>query len=271
VSRLQSAANAAGAVPAAHCSLESKAASHWIADASAATHIQSALAAVVAAASHATADASAATHGQSATAAAAEDMALIEPVFNSAQLGLRVRHHLWEVDEEAARAEAAGEAPSRVRHWSDAGREDKTSNVPPMLHPEEEPFDVVMGSDLLYFSNQETPLLAAIARRLDRRRPGAAALICQTMRRNNRTVWERFVAAAHIAGFDVRDEACGGGNAGGWEGCGGGGARGGGDGGAGEALSTEGEAEAAETLETQRAVGYRMLTLTWRPENLLVV
>lgn len=270
------------------------------------------------------------------------DTSLIEPVFTSPSLGLRVRHHLWEADEEARRARAAGETPSWVRHWSDAG---SSHPRPPTLSPDEvrvqddrvyscivdlhralseetnsprtfashelhgnqeeetenvrrgtalinfiltllvkrrvpyheEPFDVVIGSDLLYFSNQEAPLLAAIAHRLSRRREPrpATALVCQTMRRNNRAVWKRFVAAARKTGFHVVDEACGGGNAEGFDGCvggvsdGGGGCGSGGEGGGREALSAEGEAEATETVETLHAEGYRMLTLTWLPEHLI--
>lgn len=191
----------------------------------------------------------------------------MQPEFTSAALGLRVRHHLWESDEEAMRAALTGEPPAVVRHWSD-GKRTCRGTSPPSLPPDEEPFDVVIGSDLLYFANQEKPLLATIAHRLSRRRddtggPGGVALICQTMRRNNKKVWERFVAAARDVGFNAVDEPCGGGVAGGWRGCRGG------DGGQGEALSAEGEAEAAETMETGHAVGYRMLTLTWRPELLL--
>lgn len=139
----------------------------------------------------------------------------------------------------------------------------------------QEPFEVVIGSDLLYFSNQERPLLAAIAHRLSRRREPrpAVALICQTMRRNNRAVWKRFVAAARETGFHVVDEACGGGNAEGFDGCVGGVSGRGGDDGGGrggrEALSAAGEAEATETVETLHAEGYRMLTLSWLPEHLI--
>ena len=216
-----------------------------------------------------------------------------------------MRHHLWEVDEEAVRAAAAGEIPSRVRHWSDA-RGSASHPRPPFLSTSEEPFEVVIGSDLLYFSNQEKPLLAAIAHRLSRRclpdgSPAAVALICQTMRRNNRTVWQRFVSAAEETGFHVVDDACGGGCAEGFDGAGGGkriedDGGGGGDArntgdaagnAAGDdvgdavggvvggvvrdrgALTAEGEAEASETLETAHAEGYRMLTLTWLPELLV--
>lgn len=59
---------------------------------------------------------------------------LIEPVFTSPSLGLRVRHHLWEADEEARRARAAGESPRCVRHWSDAG---SSHPRPPTLSPDE--------------------------------------------------------------------------------------------------------------------------------------
>lgn len=84
-------------------------------------------------------------------------------------------------------------------------------------------------------------------------------------------VYRYFVAAAHQTGFHVVDEACGGGSAEGWDGCAGGGDGGGaGRGGGGGALMTAaGEAEATETMETQHAVGYRMLTLTWLPEHLI--
>jgi predicted nicotinamide N-methyase len=127
-------------------------------------------------------------------------------------LNVSLRRHLWEEDLEFLEARDEGRPMDTIRHWSKngGGGSGSQDDEAPML-PFEETFDVVLGSDLLYFSSQERPLLAVLQLRL--RAPNGVALILQTMRTNNVSVFQRFVDAAHIL-FDVTirdvapDELC---------------------------------------------------------------
>ena len=111
----------------------------------------------------------------------------------SVRHNIKLRRHLWEEDLEIENARASGAAtPLRVRHWSNAGIETNADAFAPTLEPDAT-FDVIIGSDLLYFSSQEASLAAAIRLRL---RPGGACVIVQTLRDNNADVFERFVTEA---------------------------------------------------------------------------
>jgi len=111
----------------------------------------------------------------------------------SVRHNIKLRRHLWEEDLEIENARACGAAtPLRVRHWSNAGIETNADAFAPTLEPDAT-FDVIIGSDLLYFSSQEASLAAAIRFRL---RPGGACVIVQTLRDNNADVFERFVTEA---------------------------------------------------------------------------
>ena len=111
----------------------------------------------------------------------------------SVRHNIKLRRHLWEEDLEIENARACGAAtPLRVRHWSNAGIETNADAFAPTLEPDAT-FDVIIGSDLLYFSSQEASLAAAIRLRL---RPGGACVIVQTLRDNNADVFERFVTEA---------------------------------------------------------------------------
>jgi predicted nicotinamide N-methyase len=111
-------------------------------------------------------------------------------------LNISLRRHLWEEDLEFLESRDEDRPMDTIRHWSKNGSQDDEA---PML-PFEETFDVVLGSDLLYFSSQEKPLLAVLQLRL--RATGGVALILQTMRTNNVSVFQRFLDAAHTL-FDV--------------------------------------------------------------------
>ena len=100
-----------------------------------------------------------------------------------------IRRHLWEEDTEILNARRMGETPRRVRHWSNIESDGDGSES---IHPDAT-FDVVIGSDLLYFASQEESLLNAINLRL---KPDGVCYIVQTMRSNNGEVFARFVAAA---------------------------------------------------------------------------
>ena len=64
---------------------------------------------------------------------------------------LRIRHLLWESDLEG----------SGAKHWSDAHRVEKVLRL-----DSKDDFDVIAGSDCLYFHSQELPLVAVLKRRL---------------------------------------------------------------------------------------------------------
>lgn len=108
---------------------------------------------------------------------------------------IHLRRHLWEEDSEILDARLTGTDPRRVRHWSNAGTADGSS--PPGFAPTLAPdavFDVIIGSDLLYFSSQESSLLAALRLRLHPR-TGVCVLV-QTLRGNNAEVFSRFITDA---------------------------------------------------------------------------
>lgn len=101
---------------------------------------------------------------------------------------VKLRRHLWEEDHEILVARSLGEAPRRVRHWSNIEGVGSCPTIDP-----EATFDVVVGSDLLYFASQEDSLLAALRLRL---RLDGTCIIVQTLRNNNAEVFARFIAGA---------------------------------------------------------------------------
>jgi len=113
-----------------------------------------------------------------------------------------VCRHLWEEDLEYLEAHAEDRPMDTVHHWS---KHDHSSQVPTLDF--ESAFDTVIGSDLLYFSSQEQPLLATLGLHLKR---NGTALLFQTMRTNNVSIFERFVEAArlyfHVSVMDVTAE-----------------------------------------------------------------
>lgn len=111
---------------------------------------------------------------------------------------IHLRRHLWEEDSEILEARLTGTDPRRVRHWSNAGGTETADGSPapgfaPTLAPDAI-FDVIIGSDLLYFSSQESSLLAALRLRL-RPQTGVCVLV-QTLRGNNAEVFSRFITDA---------------------------------------------------------------------------
>jgi len=115
---------------------------------------------------------------------------------------VRLRRHLWEEDAEILDARRSGETKREVRHWSKTAANGGDAFGDVVAVDDDETFDVVIASDVLYFSNQEDSLLAAIELRT--KRPDGVCVIAQTMRENNGVVFERFVAAAKRR-FDVVD------------------------------------------------------------------
>jgi len=111
---------------------------------------------------------------------------------------IHLRRHLWEEDSEILDARLSGTDPRRVRHWSNAGgAETADGSPPPGFAPTLAPdavFDVIIGSDLLYFSSQESSLLAALRLRLHPQ-TGVCVLV-QTLRGNNAEVFSRFITDA---------------------------------------------------------------------------
>lgn len=107
---------------------------------------------------------------------------------------ITICRHLWEEDLEFLQAKAEERSMDTIYHWSKYGH----SNQVPTLDSEAT-FDTVIGSDLLYFSSQEQPLLAAL--RLHLKQKGVAVLL-QTMRTNNVCVFGRFIETARSY-FDV--------------------------------------------------------------------
>ena len=119
---------------------------------------------------------------------------------------ITICRHLWEEDLEYLEAQAEERPMDNINHWSKHGH---SVQVPTLDY--QDIFDVVIGSDLLYFSSQEQPLLAALRVHLKR---NGVAVILQTMRTNNICVFGRFVEAARLY-FDVNvvdvtaEELCG--------------------------------------------------------------
>lgn len=109
-----------------------------------------------------------------------------------------IQRHLWEND--------IVRSPGRPlpQHWSSAtscawGPE----GMPPNL-PVDSVFDVVIGSDLLYFASQITPLLSTLSTRM---KPGGRALLAVCVRRN-RAVYESFLLGiSQVALTLVNEEA----------------------------------------------------------------
>ena len=113
--------------------------------------------------------------------------------------------HLWEEDLEYLQARQEERPMDTVRHWSKYGHNSNssTTDAAPTLDFEIK-FDVILGSDLLYFSNQEEPLLAALRVHLSQHAKSVAVLL-QTMRTNNVSIFLRFIEAARLH-FDVQVE-----------------------------------------------------------------
>lgn len=109
-----------------------------------------------------------------------------------------LRRHLWEEDGEILVARSLSEEPRRVRHWSNVEGAGSCPSIDP-----DATFDVVVGSDLLYFASQEDSLLAALRLRL---KPDGTCVIVQTLRNNNAQVFARFIAGA-MAHFTVNVES----------------------------------------------------------------
>ena len=113
---------------------------------------------------------------------------------------IHLRRHLWEEDSELLDARIAGTDPRRVRHWSNAGgalAETSDGSPPTGFAPTlaaDAVFDVIIGSDLLYFSSQESSLLAALRLRLHPR--SGVCVLVQTLRGNNAQVFSRFITDA---------------------------------------------------------------------------
>lgn len=116
-----------------------------------------------------------------------------------------VCRHLWEEDLEYLQAGQEGRPMDTVRHWSKYGHNSNLSTADAAQTLDfESTFDVILGSDLLYFSNQEEPLLAALRAHLSPNAEGVAVLL-QTMRTNNVSIFFRFIEAARLH-FDVQVE-----------------------------------------------------------------
>ena len=105
--------------------------------------------------------------------------------------------HLWEEDLEYLTAIEEGRTMETIWHWSKHGQD---VTVPALDYDAK--FDIVLGSDLLYFSSQEQPLLAALRLHLSYN-SNSMAVILQTMRTNNVSVFGRFVESAR-AYFDIQ-------------------------------------------------------------------
>lgn len=103
-----------------------------------------------------------------------------------------VFHCLWE--QEQSDAEGTGE---RVRHWSDAYRDEK--RFAPL--PPEGRYDLVIASDCVYFSCQEAPLVAMLKQRV--RRWGGRALLVFQIRGAGEVQLERFDGLLRAAGFEA--------------------------------------------------------------------
>jgi predicted nicotinamide N-methyase len=127
------------------------------------------------------------------TLACYENLVAKRPGGGSFAGNVKLRRHLWEEDFEILEARRLGEIPGRVRHWSNVGVfENEGAGFAAPMAPTDV-FDIVIGSDLLYFSSQEESLLAALRLRL---KPGGVCYIVQTLRTNNAEVFARFVLAA---------------------------------------------------------------------------
>jgi len=127
------------------------------------------------------------------TLACYENLIATRPGGGSFAGNVKLRRHLWEEDFEILEAARLGEIPGRVRHWSNVGVfENEGAGFAAPMAPTDV-FDIVIGSDLLYFSSQEESLLAALRLRL---KSGGTCYIVQTLRTNNAEVFARFVLAA---------------------------------------------------------------------------
>jgi predicted nicotinamide N-methyase len=107
-----------------------------------------------------------------------------------------IRFHLWEEDLEFIEAKQENRSMDTIYHWSKA--DERYQQIPSLSF--KSTFDLMLGSDLLYFASQERPLLATIQLHLAQ---NGLALILQTIRTNNGAVFRRFVQAAKEI-FDVR-------------------------------------------------------------------
>jgi len=107
-----------------------------------------------------------------------------------------IRFHLWEEDLEFIQAQQENRPMDTIYHWSKV--DDRYRQIPSLSF--ESTFDLLLGSDLLYFASQERPLLATIQLHLAQ---NGLALILQTIRTNNGAVFGRFVQTAQEM-FDVQ-------------------------------------------------------------------
>jgi predicted nicotinamide N-methyase len=114
-----------------------------------------------------------------------------------------LRRHLWEEDLEIQQAGQEHRKVDRIRHWSKLGDDDNvgmsSDTIAPTLDAGEQ-FDTIIAADILYFGNQEKPLLAVFQRRL---RPGGVIILLQTLRTVNIMIFDRLVEAAKLSGFEV--------------------------------------------------------------------
>jgi hypothetical protein len=107
-----------------------------------------------------------------------------------------IRFHLWEEDLEFIEAQQENRSMDTIYHWSKA--DERYRQIPSLSF--NSTFDLLLGSDFLYFASQERPLLATIQLHLAQ---NGLALILQTIRTNNGAVFSRFVQAAREL-FDVQ-------------------------------------------------------------------
>lgn len=109
---------------------------------------------------------------------------------------LCIKRHLWEND----LSRSPGRTPAR--HWSNVvGNGDwGPEGMPPELQ-DDDVFEVVIGSDVLYFQPQVAALLATLAARLA---PGGLAVLSVTVR--TRTVYQSFLDGLAQAGLALVSE-----------------------------------------------------------------
>lgn len=110
-----------------------------------------------------------------------------------------VRHLLWEQDEYELELGRQGE---ERRHWSVAYRQEE-GDIPTLEYGRS--FDLLVGSDCIYFPSQEAPLAAVIQQRC--RKPHGIAVIVHQPRFNGAMQSVRFVELLRGAGMAVEELA----------------------------------------------------------------
>jgi len=110
-----------------------------------------------------------------------------------------IQRHLWENDLPRSAGRPLPQHWSNVCSAAALGPE----GAPPDLSAESF-FDVVIGSDVLYFEQQVEPLLSTVYARLN---SGGHALLTVTVRR--RSVYEHFLAGVQHAGLTLESEVVG--------------------------------------------------------------